>query len=141
MELRIEKGNLIKDIQKEFNMAYPFLKIEFFKLPFHEPKRKLLKNEKITGAEPVSKSEKFLKSGNIIFNNKTTAAELENDFWEIFGLSIKLFRKSGTLWIETTLTDNWSLEKQNEEGAFMSAPVIHKNEYESEEGDAWREKE
>lgn len=141
MELRIEKGHLIKDIQKEFNVAYPFLKIEFFKLPFHEQNRKLQKNEKITRTEPVSKSEKFLKSGIINIDNKRTAAELENDFWEIFGLSIKLFRKSGSLWIETTLTDNWSLEKQNEEGAFMSAPIIHKNEYESGEGDEWREKE
>lgn len=141
MDLKIEKGNLIKDIQKEFNVAYPFLKIEFFKLPFHERKRKLQKNEKITRTEPVSKSEKFLKSGTIDIDNKRTAAELENDFWEIFGLSIKLFRKSGSLWIETTLTDNWSLEKQNEEGAFMSAPIIHKNEYEAGEGDEWREKE
>ena len=140
MELRIEKGNLIKDTQKEFNLAYPFLKIEFFKLPFPEQKRKLLKSEKTTGVEPVSKSEKFLKSGIINIDNKRTAADLEKDFWEICDLSIKLFRKSGSLWIETTLTDNWSLEKQNEEGEFMSAPVVHKNEYETGEGDEWREK-
>jgi len=141
MELRIEKGGSIKDIQKEFNAAYPYLKIEFFKMPSHVQEKKLLDMEKIATAEPVSKSERFLKSGTVNMDSKRTAAQLEQDFLETFGFPIKLYRKSGSLWIETTLTENWSLEKQNEEGEFMSAPIARKNSFGADTVDEWREKE
>lgn len=45
-----------------------------------------------------------------------TVNELEQLFKTKFGLNIQIFRKSGNSWLETTVTDNWTLEKQNEEG-------------------------
>jgi ribosome biogenesis GTPase A len=137
MELVIEKGSAIKNVQKEFNRIYPYLKIEFFKTKFHSVDRNKL-SEVI---EPVSKSERFNKPGIINVAGDRTAAQLENDFIETFGLLIKFFRKSGTLWIETTLTESWSLEKQNEEGEFMSVPAAHKNPFANDFEDAWLDRE
>lgn len=44
-----------------------------------------------------------------------TVSELEQHFADVYGLSVQVFRKSGEVWLETTTTDNWSLEKQNQE--------------------------
>ena len=33
-----------------------------------------------------------------------------------FGLSAQVFRLSGDVWLETTSTDNWTLEEQNSTG-------------------------
>jgi hypothetical protein len=49
-----------------------------------------------------------------------TVNELEQRFKSQFGLNIQVFRKHGKTWIETTVTDNWTLFKQNEEGKTLS---------------------
>lgn len=141
MELRIEKGSLIKDTQQKFSGAYPYLKIEFFIPIVRQLGKNMLRGEKSGQAEPVSRLGRFSKSETINIDSKRTAAQLEHDFSETYGLSLKLYRKSGSLWIETTLTESWTLEKQNEEGEFMSAPIVHKNAFEADAGDEWMEKE
>jgi hypothetical protein len=60
---------------------------------------------------------KLLKdSDNTIINldKNITVAELENQFANI-GLNAEIFRKSGSAFIETSLTDNWTLQHQNAE--------------------------
>jgi hypothetical protein len=138
MELKIEKNSLIKDIQKEFNASYPYLKIEFFKY-FNPVNKYAAKAEKISPDEPVNKLIKFYKSGRINIDDKRTGAELELDFWETIGLSAKLFRKSENMWIETTLTGNWALSKQNEEGELLSKPITVKGSGYTDLEDKWME--
>lgn len=41
---------------------------------------------------------------------------LEQLFQDYFGLSAQVFRKSGRSWLETSLTDDWTLKRQNDEG-------------------------
>ena len=106
MELCIEKGKPIKDIQKEFNELYPFLKIET--LGKGQP-LKVVPDEKI--------------SDNCLYinvNAERTVAELEGDFSNYYNLLIQVFRRAGSLWIETSLTHDWSLEQQNREGELFS---------------------
>lgn len=107
------------DLQKEFNTFYPYLKLEFFKT--HAPKNKILqKAEKINPYELVQHITKLYKPVSIHVDSKRTVAQIVMDFGEILGLSILVFRKSGNLWIETSLTDSWSLEKQNKIGESFS---------------------
>lgn len=58
--------------------------------------------------------------GFITVTPKMTVAELEQEFGRIFGLSAQVFRKSGKMWIETTVTDKWTLEQQNSEGEALT---------------------
>lgn len=53
--------------------------------------------------------------GSLEIHPYTTVMDLEQEFQDSFGLSIQVFRKSGDVWIETTVTDDWTLAKQNEE--------------------------
>ena len=113
MELRIDSEMKIKDIQKEFNAFYPFLKIEFFINP-HPENRPSPKAEKIDADKGIKELTRFYESGHINMDSQRTVAQLEHEFWEAFGLSAQVFRKAGNIWIETSLTDNWTLDKQNQ---------------------------
>ena len=119
MELKIEQETSVKDIQKEFNAFYPYLKIEFFENAYPENKP-FPKAKKIDANKLIRQITKSRNWGKINMNGNRMVADFENDFLKLFGLSVQVFRKSGTLWIETTLTDNWTLDKQNKEGEFLN---------------------
>ena len=124
MELTIEKKSLTSDIQKEFNTVFPYLKIEFFKPGIGLGKKVtgyLKKDGKQSFGELISSH--FPLKINI--DSSRTVGQLEKDFWALLGLGMKLYRKSGTLWIETTLTENWTLGKQNLEGELLSKHITY----------------
>jgi hypothetical protein len=127
MMLQIDKGSSLKNIQKQFNSYYPFLKIEFFKkIPVDQP---LYKVELFSAAEMLKFINSFGNGGvTIDVSRKRTVAEVEKDFEKLLGISAHVFRKSGNVWVETTLTNDWPLEEQNEEGKLISSHFTdHKN--------------
>jgi hypothetical protein len=118
MTLHISQESQIRNIQNEFNKVYPFLKIEFFKNS--SKKKPLQKSEKINAGEKVKLVVQLNGSNKINIGKQRTVAQLQEDFKELFGLNSLVYRKSGNLWIETSLTDDWTLEQQNSEGEFIS---------------------
>jgi hypothetical protein len=119
MFLGIEKETRILDLQKEFSSLYPYLKLEFYRSPASRNKI-LQKAEKINPVESIKKLTRLYEPGRISIDPKRTVTEVVGDFWELFGLSVLVFRKSGNLWIETSLTDSWTLDKQNMIGESFS---------------------
>jgi hypothetical protein len=74
-----------------------------------------LKKEQLA---PTANLNKFIPaSGRTVIDigNNITVIELENQFADM-GLMAEVFRKSGNVWIESSLTDNWTLQQQNTEG-------------------------
>ena len=45
-----------------------------------------------------------------------SVADLEKAFMNKFGLLTQVFRRSGNIWLETSITDGWSLKQQNDLG-------------------------
>ncbi len=130
MEIKITNTKTIQEIQAEFNKEFPYLKIEFFDAPHVDgvslPKSKIILNNK-----KLSKCRKQTNEGDLHICGTQTVSVLENSFWEKYKLSVQVFRKSGNLWIETSLTESWTLEQQNNEGFEMSSQ--HKNPYKEAE--------
>jgi len=111
--ISIFEGQTIGALQKNFTEYYPFLKIDFFR------------NIDLNGIIITRK----LESGHVLFSlpqadisltESKTIRSLKEEFKSVTGLLIKIFRKSGNVWIETSLTDDWTLERQNEEGKSMT---------------------
>ncbi|MFM2362798.1 MAG: hypothetical protein RLZZ316_1700 [Bacteroidota bacterium] len=121
MILKIEPDKTIALIQQEFNTAFPFLKIEFLKngktLQRMYPTQQLVNKEATLAAARLNSVQ-----GEILVADTMTVKELEQDFFDSFGLTVQVFRKSGRLWLETTMTDNWTLKQQNQHGKEISAP-------------------
>ena len=122
MVIQIAESRHISDLQYEFNQAFPYLKIEFFKkqhgVEKPSPAQRMFSQKSLVGDARVIKEE-----GSLEINEKMTVAELEQAFWNRFGLSVQVFRKSGNLWLETTMTDKWTLGQQNEHGKEITDSV------------------
>jgi len=127
INLQIAPNRLISDIQKEFNSVFPFLKLEFFY-------NKNLSHSKLSIREITPRisqqadSQKSNSDGFIKINGEMRVNELEDIFQKNFGLSVQVFRKSGNLWLETTMTDNWTLQHQNNHGREISAEAKKSND-------------
>lgn len=117
--MMIDDKQTIAVLQNEFNECFPFLKIEFFRelciKGSSNSKNKMIKTNEI-----FSRLQKTKQFGKIVFTKQTTVGELEKMFLGKFGICMQVFRKSGNVWLETTSTDDWTLEQQNEEGKSLA---------------------
>ena len=118
MTFRIEQNSSVADIQHAFSLEYPYLKIEFFE-PCHRsvPPRK---RKGVSGETTLGNIGKILSPADLEFNEETSVAELEEKFQDMFGISAQVYRRAGNIWIETNITDKWTLKHQNEQGRQLS---------------------
>jgi hypothetical protein len=121
MNLTVKEGMYIRDIQKVFNEEYPYLKIEFFRHK-HGLRQLSPKKERLDPFTVIPLSNGHAKTWSLDAGKEITVGEFEKECWEKTGVAVQVFRKSRNLWIETSLTDNWTLEKQNELAASFAYP-------------------
>lgn len=122
MKLHIDDSRLISEIQEDFNKAFPYLKIEFFKKP-HEVGEASPRSEMLPDDSNLSKWRTVHNEGDLVVTADMKVEDVEKAFQEKFGVSAQVCRKSGDLWLETSATDSWTLKEQNEEGKFMDEEV------------------
>lgn len=118
VKLVLTKDKRIGDVQQDFNIAYPYLKLDFHSsnnLNPALPRRNLLSSSTLESAG-------LKKGGELELREDMTVNEVERSFKNLFGLNIQVSRKAGMIWLETTKTDKWSLQKQNEHGREISIP-------------------
>lgn len=122
MSISILENRRLSELQQDFNALFPFLKIEFFKAPHSigegSAKNQLHDNNRIVSDCRLKKSEGVLQ-----IHEGMTVSDLEAKFFDDFGLSAQIFRKSGNVWLETSATDSWTLRQQNDEGAELSIRI------------------
>ncbi len=117
--IKITDNKKISFVQEEFNKLFPFLKLEFF-IHKHNPRQGSYKKDMLNTDLTLKQCRKNHKEGDIILKENMRVEELEKLFQDAFGLSAQVFRKSGRSWIETTVTDDWTLKQQNDEGKELS---------------------
>jgi len=127
MNLNIENMMLVEDVKKLFTNLYPFLKIELYK-SLNEAKQNHIKKEPLPSNFILSKCLNNPESIAINWSNDITVEQLETQFEKI-GLSAEIFRRSGNVWVETSLTDNWTLQQQNEEAEEINKHFSEKKIY------------
>ena len=120
MKIAIDRNKQLSAIQAEFNNTFPYLKLDFFSKQHAvgeaSAKQNLISNNR--------RLEDFIgfKNNKIEFTitSAMTVKDLEQNFIDAYGLSVQVFRKSGKVWLETTVTDGWTLEEQNRQGEQLS---------------------
>jgi len=120
MRLHIAPNRLISDIQKDFNEAFPFLKIEFFKTRSFT-RSDFMAHQIIPSQRKIGDGQLAITDGDIEVVEAMKVMDLEKIFKDQFSLAMQVFRKSGNLWLETTMTDNWTLQQQNDHGREISS--------------------
>ncbi len=123
MKIIINDRRKIFAIQEEFNTLFPYLKIEFFS---RESKQGESSSKKPVKPDSTTLGEcrTVHKKGHVTITSDMTVADLEQQFSDVYGLQIQLYRKSGKVWLGTTLTDAWTLEKQNRQGEALSKLAV-----------------
>ncbi|MCG2615342.1 hypothetical protein LZZ85_13665 [Terrimonas sp. NA20] len=115
--LHISPSKYVYELQQEFSSIFPHLRLEFYRRPGNEaaaaakqliPKTMLFRDLGVMETAAV-------ESGDEI-----TVAVLEGFFLKKFGILAQVVRQSGTVWLETTMTDDWTLFQQNEHGRELS---------------------
>ncbi len=119
MQVIITDNRKIFAIQEEFSALFPYLKLEFFSKP-HDvgagSAKKLIKHNSKT----LGECRTIHNKGKITITPNMTVSDLEQNFGDIYGLGVQVFRKSGRAWLETTVTDGWTLDEQNRQGEALS---------------------
>jgi len=113
MIINITRKTAIKEVQRKFNIAFPFLKIEF-----HDQSSDK-KGEDENWYEPGTKLFEVAgkkQSGWVILQTGYTSLEFQQLFIERFGLYASIFRKENDHWIEISDTDINTLEELNRVG-------------------------
>jgi hypothetical protein len=126
MKIIIDDNSTLFEIQEEFTKMFPFLRIDFFlkkltttALSAH----KLLKSTAKTIADYGTNDEQK----SFIITPQMTVSQLEQCFNSEYGISIKVYRNSWRVWLETTVTECWTLEEQNRQGEALSGKISESN--------------
>ena len=125
MKLHIAPTRLISEIQQEFNAEFNFLKLEFFT-------RKGFINSDYSAihlAPPtrrIGDIQQVITEGNIEIDGDMVVKDLEERLKNELNVATQVFRKSGNLWLETTMTDSWTLNRQNSHGKEISTGIGYK---------------
>lgn len=122
MELRIYTNTGIREVKKQFSRFFPFLKLEFYVYGSNFTKNEVTSEEPYYGLY-IAETSDYFKEGVLDFSPVTTVADLEWEFQNKLGLAIKIFRRAGDFWTDTTGTKNLTLGKQNNMGASLFRPV------------------
>lgn len=126
MKIIIDDNSTLFEIQEEFTKMFPFLKIDFFLknlTPTVLSAHKLLKSTGKTIADYSTNDEQTC----IIITPQMTVSQLEQCFSSEYGISIKVYRNSWRVWLETTVTECWTLEEQNRQGEALSGKISESN--------------
>ena len=119
----VDDNHKISVFQKEFNSNFPYLKIEFFSTANKQGELMINKftyenDRSLAGYRNINNTDQ------IVITPEMTVASLEEKFNKIYGLGTQILRKSGKIWLETTITDAWTLEEQNLQGEALSKNTI-----------------
>lgn len=117
MVIVIKKDMQVKDLKKQFHAYYPQMKIEVFRTT-HDVEGGNSKANLISNDVSLSELTGGLE-GEVEFVGSISVAEFEQRFADGFHLNIQVFRKSGDVYIETTKTDDWSLDQEHKEALSM----------------------
>lgn len=119
MRIIINDRRKIDAVQKEFSEMFPYLKLEFYAKPHQyggAASQKLMQHQ----SKQIGEYRTIHNSGSITITPGMTVCDLEKYFSDVFGLKVHVLRKSGKAWLETTVTDGWTLDDQNKQGEELS---------------------
>ncbi|RYZ50288.1 MAG: hypothetical protein EOP49_14280 [Sphingobacteriales bacterium] len=115
--IQLSSGLRVDELQRQFASYFPYLRLHFFLTP---------ETDEFNARAVPTPGTYSLKTVGLTHEamleiyDGMTVRQLESMMKEQFGLTAQVFRHSGTIWLETTMTDDWTLYQQNEHGRELS---------------------
>lgn len=108
----ISDDKKLEEIQKEFNAKFPYLKIKFYRKE-HQSNEGSTAAELLDPRQTIGQVRSTGKSEDVSISGYLKVKTFEQIFADKYGLNVQVFRQSGDLWLQTTSTDDWTLNEQN----------------------------
>lgn len=122
MEIQITADRTMGAVQDDFHGLFPNLKLMFFNKAhkaYAGSKAKFMLTDRAAPMRDICEKH---ADGLLYVDEDMPTWQFERLFEEEFGLHVQVFRKSGNIWLETSVTDDLTLEQQNAKGG---APGLH----------------
>jgi len=121
MNTNIPRQRLIKEVQEEFTRTYPYLKIDFTRGKDQGRMSRAGTSPTVSPSAPGEEKAVRDVAQKLLWQelglcDDTKINEVEVLLQYQFGLPAQVLRKSGNLWLETRMTQHWTLRQQNEHG-------------------------
>ena len=118
----IKPNMTIREFQGKFHEKFQGLRIEFYSNA-HAKNQASAAETRISADTTIGDlSDKMGDGIDITFNLEDSVNSVEQHFEKAYGLHIQIFRRSNRLWLQTSATDEWSLDKQNTKGLHSIQP-------------------
>jgi hypothetical protein len=108
----VNPNTTVNELMCQFAEHFPFLRLAFYE-GSGSKKRVATENDF------ALKNRK--KSVEVIFERSTKVRDFIDELEKSLGWKVQILRSSGKLYIETSVTDQWTLDRQNQEGAELSS--------------------
>ena len=111
MLLHINDSKTVEDLQDHFSNCFPYLKIEFYK----EAGGHLKDCDKANLVSPytfIGDIRKNTYCGTMDIKSWDKTSKVKNDFKDIFGLTVQIFRLHNGEWMPTTYSNELTLQQQ-----------------------------
>ncbi len=107
----VTQNTLLSEIKTEFSAQFEGLKLAFFKHS-HVYAEASSKRDILTEDGTIEKLNSIIPPITLHWDSHMTVAEVESNIEKHLGLHAQVFCKLGHTWIETSKTDNYTLEHQ-----------------------------
>jgi hypothetical protein len=114
---------LLKEVQEEFSRNYPYLKIDFTRgkgekrvAPINGSGGTAVSSQPDDQDEGIRSAAQKLLWTDFGVSDNMKVSELQVLLQYEFSLPAQVLRKSGNLWLETSMTQHWTLRQQNDRG-------------------------
>ncbi|HMQ06829.1 MAG TPA: hypothetical protein PKC30_05975 [Saprospiraceae bacterium] len=115
MNFSIDQKTTVALLKTQFSSYFPHLKIEVYD-ESHAVGEASAQDHQISDDVLLSEINPNVQSGHFSFDPEMKVRDFEQGCKANMGLNVQVFRLSGKLWLQTTKTDDWSLEKQEGKG-------------------------
>ncbi|MFI5151837.1 MAG: hypothetical protein ACHQET_00805 [Chitinophagales bacterium] len=122
VHFQIERHDSVKDIQERFSNLFPYVHLSF--LTNKGDKKPNSRSATYCPEVKMIEINSKLRGGSFEISDEMTVSQLENRLYNQFGLRVQVSRKSGNIWLETHMTNDWALKEQNDHGREISKYLI-----------------
>ena len=110
--MTVNPNTTVNELMCQFSEQFPFLRLALYE-GVGSKKRAATENDF------ALKTEK--KSVEIKFESTTKVRDFIDELEKSLGWKVQILRSSGKLYLETSVTNQWTLDRQNQEGAELSS--------------------
>jgi hypothetical protein len=107
----MNNNKTLKELKQEFNNKFPHLSIEFYNTS-HQPNQGNSKANILDEHLTFGDVRNIHAEAEVSIDGHLKTSAFEQMFKNTFGVNVQVFRKAGDIWLQTTITDHWTLAEQ-----------------------------